>query len=192
MSPTVPTARLEGFTLRAWRDEDREPFAQMNADPVVMEHFVSTMTREESDAFVDRIVALWEANGFGLWAVDVDGSFAGYVGLHPSNFDAFFTPTVEVGWRLARPYWGHGIATLAGRHALAHGFDVVGMDEVDSWTAIVNERSWRVMDRLGMVRSGEFEHPRCPVGHPVRPHVFYRMPVSRWRALSGGGATGPA
>jgi ribosomal-protein-alanine N-acetyltransferase len=182
--------------LRGWRDEDREPFAAMNADPVVMEHFVATQTVAETDAFVDRIQSLWQANGFGLWAVEVDGAFAGYVGLHPSNFDAFFTPCVEVGWRLARPYWGRGIATVAGRHALAHGFDVVGLTEVDSWTAVGNERSWRVMERLGMVRDGQFEHPRVPVGHPVRPHVFYRMTVSRWRELAGpaaiAGGSGPA
>ena len=181
--PDVPTVALDGFVLRPWRDEDREPFAVMNADPVVMEHFVTPLTREASDAFVDRILARWQANGYGLWAVDVDGAFAGYVGLNPSDFDAAFTPTVEVGWRLARPYWGRGIATAGGRTALAHGFDVAGLVEVDSWTALANERSWRVMERLGMVRDVEFEHPRVPVGHPVRPHVLYRMPVERWREL---------
>jgi RimJ/RimL family protein N-acetyltransferase len=180
----VPTVASDGFVLRPWRDEDREPFAQMNADPVVMEHFVAPMTREASDAFADRILVRWQENGFGLWAVDVDGSFAGYVGLNRSDFDAPpYTPTVEVGWRLARPYWGRGIATLGGRISLAYGFDVAGLPEVDSWTAVGNERSWRVMERLGMVRDGGFDHPRVPVGHPVRPHVFYRMPVERWRAL---------
>jgi RimJ/RimL family protein N-acetyltransferase len=175
----VPTLRLDGFVLRPWRDEDRDPFAVMNADPVVMEHFVTPMTREASDAFVDRILARWEVNGYGLWAVEVDGSFAGYVGLNPSDFDESFTPTVEVGWRLAQPYWGRGIATVGGRAALAHGFDVAGLAEVDSWTALANVRSWRVMER-----DVEFEHPRCPVGHPVRPHVLYRMPLARWRSLS--------
>jgi RimJ/RimL family protein N-acetyltransferase len=182
----VPTLELDGFVLRAWRDEDRDPFATMNADPVVMEHFVAPMPRDASDAFVDRILARWQENGYGLWAVDVDGSFAGYVGLNPSDFDAAFTPTVEVGWRLARPYWGRGIATHGGRAALTHGFDVVGLAEVDSWTAVGNERSWRVMERLGMVRDGGFEHPRVPVGHPVRPHVLYRMTVERWRTLAAG------
>jgi RimJ/RimL family protein N-acetyltransferase len=159
----------------------------MNADPVVMEHFVTPLTRTESDAFVDRIVARWQAYGFGVWAVDVDGAFAGYVGLARSDFDEVFTPAIEVGWRLARPFWGRGIATLGARAALAYGFDVVGLDEIDSWTALTNVRSWRVMERLGMVRDIEFEHPKCPVGHPVRPHVLYRLPVERWRQLGTSG-----
>jgi ribosomal-protein-alanine N-acetyltransferase len=177
---TVPVLRTERLVLRDWREQDRAPFAAMNADPVVMEHFVTPLTREQSDAFVDRIVARWQVQGFGLWAVEVDGAFAGYVGLARADFEASFTPAIEIGWRLDRPYWGRGIATEAARAGLAYGFDVVGLPEVDSWTAITNVRSWRVMERLGMVRDVEFEHPRCPVGHPVRPHVLYRLTRKRW------------
>ncbi len=178
--PSTPVLRTERLVLRGFRDADRDPFAALNDDPVVMEHFVAPLTREQSDAFVDRILARWEMQGYGLWAVEVGGAFAGYVGLARSDFDASFTPAVEVGWRLARPFWGRGIATEGARAALAYGFGEVGLDEIDSWTALTNVRSWRVMERLGMVRDVEFEHPRVPVGHPVRPHVLYRLPAQLW------------
>jgi ribosomal-protein-alanine N-acetyltransferase len=155
-----------------------------------MEFLNARLDRTESDGFVDRIVARGAQDGFGLWAVQVDGAFAGYVGLARAGFEASFTPAVEVGWRLARAYWGRGIATEGARAALGYGFDEVGMDEIDSWTALVNARSWRVMERLGMVRDIEFEHPLVPDGHPARPHVLYRLPRQTW-AGSGRADTVP-
>ncbi len=177
----VPVLRTERLVLREWRDADRDPFAALNDDPQVMEFLNSRLDRAESDGFVDRIVGRWQQNGFGLWAVEVDGGFAGYVGLARAHFESSFTPAIEVGWRLARPYWGRGIATEAARASLAYGFEQVGLDEVDSWTAQTNVRSWRVMERLGMRRDVEFEHPLVPVGSPHRPHVLYRLPVGDWR-----------
>ena len=165
------TARL---LLRRWRDEDRAPFAALNADPVVMEHFPATLTREQSDALVDRIEAHVDEHGYGLWAVEVDGAFVGFTGLVWQTYEAAFTPALEVGWRLARHAWGHGYATEAATAALARGLEEV--DSVISTTALSNLRSQRVMQRLGMRRELEFDHPRVPEGHPVRPHVLYRFP----------------
>ncbi len=165
------TARV---LLRRWRDCDRAPFAEMNADPLVMEHFPSTLTREQSDALVDRIEAHFDEHGYGLWAVEADGAFVGFTGLVWQTYDASFTPALEVGWRLARHAWGHGWATEAATAALARGLQEVG--SVVSTTALTNVRSQRVMQRLGMRRELEFDHPRLPEGHPVRPHVLYRAP----------------
>ena len=165
------TARL---LLRRWRDEDRAPFAALNADPVVMEHFPATLTREQSDALVDRIEAHVDEHGYGLWAVEVDGAFVGFTGLVWQTCEAAFTPALEVGWRLARHAWGRGYATEAATAALARGLEEV--DSVISTTALSNLRSQRVMQRLGMRRELEFDHPRVPEGHPVRPHVLYRVP----------------
>ncbi len=167
----LPTARL---LLRRWRDADRAPFAAMNADPVVMEHFPATLTREQSDAMVDRIEAHLDEHGYGLWAVEADGAFVGFTGLVWQTYEASFTPALEVGWRLARRAWGHGYATEAATAALARGLEEV--ESVISTTALSNVRSERVMQRLGMRRELEFDHPRVPEGHPVRPHVLYRAP----------------
>jgi RimJ/RimL family protein N-acetyltransferase len=174
--PVIATERL---VLREWRDLDVEPFIEMNADPVVMEFFPEPYSPERTRRFVARIRECWAERGYGLWAVerkDMAG-FIGYVGLWPATFPAHFTPAVEVGWRLAADQWGHGYATEAARAALAHGFDSLGLEEIVSFTSTVNVRSWRVMERLGMRRdaSGDFEHPNVPEGHPLRPHVLYRI-----------------
>jgi RimJ/RimL family protein N-acetyltransferase len=165
--------------LRRWRPSDREPFAQLNADPVVMEHFPSTLDRMESDAFADRIEAGFDARGYGLWAVELPGEaeFIGFVGLALHDFPAHFTPAVEIGWRLDRDYWGRGFATEAARTAIADGFDRVGLGEIVSFTATTNIRSVAVMQRLGMTHdpADDFDHPRLPVGHPLRRHVLYRL-----------------
>jgi RimJ/RimL family protein N-acetyltransferase len=176
----TPRLRTERLILRRWRSSDRDPFAALNADPVVMEHIQKTLTRAESDAFVDRIEAEFDECGFGLWAVElVDGAtFVGYVGLHRVAFDAAFTPAVEIGWRIARAHWGNGYVTEAARAAVDDGYTRVGLDEIVSFTTPGNVRSWRVMERLGMVRdpARDFEHPDVPVGHPLREHIFYRLP----------------
>lgn len=172
----IDTERLH---LRRWRFSDRAPFAAMNADPEVMEFFPSTLTPEESDAMVDRIRAQFDEHGFGLWALEVRGrgEFIGFTGLAIQTFDAPFNPSVEVGWRLARPAWGKGYAIEAARAAVADGFDRIGLDEIVSMTAVVNERSQAVMRRLGMTRdpADDFDHPRVPEGSPLRRHVLFRL-----------------
>jgi ribosomal-protein-alanine N-acetyltransferase len=165
--------RTERLLLRRWQPADRAPFAALNADPVVMEHFPAPLTRAESDAFVDRIEARFDEHGYGLWAVEVDGQLVGLTGLQWTE-GLPFSPALEIGWRLARPAWGHGYATEAARAALAVG--LAQAPSVVSFTATSNERSWRVMERLGMRREGAFEHPRVQEGSPLRHHYLYRTP----------------
>jgi RimJ/RimL family protein N-acetyltransferase len=170
--------RTERLVIRRWLDADRAPFAAMNADPEVMEHFPSVLTREESDASAARIGEHFSVHGFGLWAVEIPGvvSFAGCVGLAVPRFEAPFTPCVEIGWRLARPHWGHGYATEAARAVLAFAFAALGLQEVVSFTVPGNTRSRRVMEKLGMTHDprDDFDHPLVAEGHPLRRHVLYR------------------
>jgi ribosomal-protein-alanine N-acetyltransferase len=168
--------RTERLVLRQWREDDREPFAALNGDPVVMEHFPATMTREQSDAFVDFNIATIAERGWGLWAVEADGAFIGFVGLNEPRFQAHFTPAVEIGWRLARSAWGHGYATEAARAVLAYAFDELKLDEIVSFTTVENRRSRRVMERIGMSRdpADDFDHPNV-TDERIRPHVLYRL-----------------
>lgn len=177
--------RTGRLLLRRFREQDRAPFAALNADPRVMEHFVAPLDRAASDAFIDRIEQRRDERGYSLWAVEVTapadplaGRFIGFVGLWDAAFDAPFTPAVEVGWRLAADAWGHGYATEAATAAVADGFARVGLPEIVSFTAVVNHPSRAVMERIGMVRDpdGDFAHPNVPEGHPIRPHVLYRFP----------------
>jgi len=178
-----PELRTERLTLRRWRDADRAPFAQMNADPRVMEFFPAPLSREESDALITRIEAGFDRHGFGLWALEVreTGQLIGFTGLAPPEFEAHFTPAVEVGWRLAAPAWGRGYATEAARAAIAFGFERAGLEEIVSMTSALNERSRAVMERLGMSRdpADDFDHPGIPAGHPLRRHVLYRLSAPR-------------
>lgn len=165
--------------MRRWRAADRQGFAAMNADPQVMAHFPAILDRGASDAFVDRIEAGFQADGFGLWALErLDtGEFIGFTGLSVARFQARFTPAVEVGWRLSRQAWGQGFATEAGRRALKAGFERFGLAEIVSFTARGNAASRAVMRRLGMTSdpAEDFEHPALPPGHPLRSHVLYRL-----------------
>ncbi|MFC4119329.1 GNAT family N-acetyltransferase [Nonomuraea zeae] len=169
----------ERLIMRRWRAEDREPFAAMNADPQVMEHFPALLTREESDALVDRIEEKFDEHGFGLWALEVreSGHFIGFTGLAWQTFEARFTPAVEIGWRLARPAWGHGYASEAAREAVRYAFGEAGLDDLVSMTAVQNTRSRAVMERLGMTRdpADDFDHPRVPEESGLRRHVLYRL-----------------
>ena len=185
---SMPAASIETdrLLLRRWRAADRVPFAALNADPVVMEHFPGTLTREESDAFADVIDRHFDEHGFGLWAVEVvDGSdlageMIGFVGLKVQTFEAAFTPCVEIGWRLSRAAWGTGYATEAARASLRFGFGQAGLDEVLSWTTPDNVRSTAVMQRIGMVRAPEldFHHPKLEPTSPLSRHVVYRATPS--------------
>jgi RimJ/RimL family protein N-acetyltransferase len=185
----IPRLATDRLLLREWRDADREPFAAMNGDPRVMEHFPKVLSRGESDGLIDRFVAHWRDDRLGLWAVErtSDRAFLGFTGLTAPTGVPGMPPFVEVGWRFAVPAWGHGYATEAARAAVGWGFDVQGLDEIASWTTVLNLKSRAVMERIGMTHdpADDFHHPRLPEGHPQRPHVLYRLrrpePASRDR-----------
>ncbi|GAA5524268.1 acetyltransferase PA3944 [Microbulbifer aestuariivivens] len=175
------SARLR---LRQWRDSDRAPLAAMNADGEVMEFFPAVLTRADSDAGFERLAAHIERHGWGFWALRrrVDGVFVGFAGLKHVSAALPCAPAVEIGWRLARRYWGYGYATEAARASLAVAFEQLDLAEVVSFTALTNLRSQRVMERLGMQREPlTFDHPLLPVGSPLRRHCLYRCRVNKWR-----------
>ncbi|HET7502498.1 MAG TPA: GNAT family N-acetyltransferase [Kofleriaceae bacterium] len=180
----MPTLTTERLILREWRDEDRAPFAALNADPAVMEHFPALMTRAQSDAAFDRVQAHFAREGFGLWALETPATpFLGFTGLARPGFRP---DVIEIGWRLARAHWGHGFAAEAALAAADWGFRNLALPELVSFVVPANVRSQRVMARLGMQRdpSGDFDHPAIPDGSPVKRHWLFRLPaeVHRQRA----------
>jgi RimJ/RimL family protein N-acetyltransferase len=176
------SARLR---LRAWRESDLEPFAALNADRCVTRFLSGALTRAQSDALAAQAQARIEAHGWGLWALELraSGSFIGCLGLAVPAFQAHFTPCVEIGWRLARPYWGAGLATEAARECLRFAFAELHLEEVVAFTVPANQRSRALMERLGLRHdaAGDFPHPQLPAGHPLSRHVLYRLSRQCWQ-----------
>lgn len=169
--------QTERLCLRQWTRADREPFAVLNADPRVMEYLSGPLTRAASDAMADRCEALLRERGWGFWAAEhrETRELIGFVGLHTPSLALPFAPCVEIGWRLAVPYWGKGLATEAAQAALRAGFETLNLEEIVSFTTLGNVRSRAVMERLGMRPAGMFEHPHVPHDSPLRMHCLYRL-----------------
>jgi RimJ/RimL family protein N-acetyltransferase len=178
--------RTDRLILRRWRTSDLEPYAALNTDQVVMEHLPGVQTREETDAFVARIEQQWDDHGWGLWALEVPDAapFIGFTGLWPAEIVPG-RPMVEVGWRLARPYWGFGYATEAAREALRVGFEDLSLMEIVSITVPQNVRSRRVMERIGLTRDPADDFDLAGMDADRYPelvrHVLYRLNRETWR-----------
>lgn len=177
---SLDTPRLR---LRPWTEKDYAPFASLNADIDVMAHFPETLDREKSDALADRINKLIHLNGWGFWAVEIraTGEFAGFTGLH-DNQEIPAAPCLEVGWRLAKKHWGKGYAPEAAQASLAFGFNELGRDAIVAITTTCNQKSQRVMQKLGMVDTKEnFLHPAVPAESGMQEHVLYRITAESFR-----------
>jgi RimJ/RimL family protein N-acetyltransferase len=178
VTPALRTARL---LLRRWRDDDVAAFAELSADPAVMQYLLPFADRAAMDAWVAASRKHWQDYGFGLWVVELpdEAPMIGAVGLSNLRFSLPFAPAVEAVWRLARRYWGQGYACEAAQATIDDGFGRLGLNEVVAFTVPANRASRRVMEKLGMTRDPaedfDFEHPRLPPGHPLRRHVLYRL-----------------
>ena len=185
MEPILELASAR-LLLRQWQDEDLPEFAAMCADPQVMRYFPAPLSRLDSASLIGRIRGHFAEHGFGLWALERKdtGQFIGFTGLGVVGFDAPFTPAIEIGWRLAREHWGLGYASEAAWTALRCGFDRLALNQVVSFTADRNLPSQKVMQAIGMHNNpdDDFAHPNLPDGHPLKPHVLYRINRQQWLA----------
>ncbi len=180
----LETDRLK---MRQWKKEDRPLFAALNADPVVMKYFPTILDRAESNAMADKVQLLLSKRGWGFWAVEEKKSnaFIGFVGLHVPIAELPFSPCVEIGWRLARKFWGIGYATEAANAALQVAFGQLDLREVFAFTPIDNARSRAVMERLHMENTQRnFDHPAISEGHRLCEHVLYRLSRKCWEKWS--------
>ena len=180
------------LTLRPLTVEDAPALFAMNGDAAVMAHFASVMTREESDAWLARLMAHQAEYGFSFCAVDLPGvSCIGVVGLLHIPWQARFTPAVEIGWRIHTDHQRQGLAREAARLALDFGLHSLRLAEIVAFTVPANRPSWRLMEGLGMLGDGEFGHPRLAPAHPLHRHLLYRIspasspaaqPSGHWRS----------
>ncbi len=175
----LPVHALHGerVILRTWQASDRPGFAALNADPEVMAQFPAPLSRAESDAMLDCLQGGLVSRGWGVWAVELaaSGQLIGCIGLNPVQADMPFAPAVEVLWRLIRPAWGQGLAQEAAQLAIRTGFDRLALPHIVAFTACSNLRSQALMQRLGMVHRGEFDHPALAEESCLRRHVWYQL-----------------
>jgi RimJ/RimL family protein N-acetyltransferase len=169
----------ERLIIREWEPHDRDAYAAIVMDPEVRRFYFDVPTRDEVEAMIDRFIEFGRRDGFGLLAVErkSDGAMLGDVGLVPVGMEIRGKPPVEIGWLLGKQYWGNGYAPEAAQAWIDHAFNVLGFNEVVAWTTVTNLPSQRVMQKLGMRTSPEdnFVHPKSPPGHPLGPHVLYRI-----------------
>ncbi len=173
----------ERLKLRQWREQDLPPFARMNADAEVMAYFPATLSEAQSNTFAERMAGLIATRGWGLWAAEEksSGAFMGYLGLHEINDALPFAPGIEIGWRLALQFWGQGYACEGARAVLRYAFTSLQLPQVVSFTAVSNQRSRALMDRLHMINTHEnFQHPAVPAESRLREHVLYKLTRQRW------------
>ncbi len=170
----IKTARLG---LRNWKPSDLEPFIKMNMDAAVMAHFPKTFSKQETTAGYHRFREHFEEHGFCYFAVELleNQKFIGFIGLMHQDYESHFTPCVDMGWRLRKEHWGKGYATEGAKACLTYAFDKIGLEEVVAVAPKLNVNSERVMQKIGMVKQGEFKHPKIEVSSPLELCSLYKM-----------------
>ena len=163
--------------FRGWKKSDKTPFAKMNADTEVMRYFPSVLTAVASDELVDRLQKHYHTHGFTFFAVDEleTKKFIGFIGLIHTSFEAYFTPCIEIGWRLKKEDWYRGFATEGAKRCLEFAFAKLQVDKIYAITTLTNKPSIHVMQKIGMQRQGTFEHPKIADNHPFKTELLYRI-----------------
>ncbi|WP_053076723.1 GNAT family N-acetyltransferase [Caenimonas sp. SL110] len=181
--PSFIEFETERLRLVAWQERHIAPFCAMNSDPEVMRYFPAMATEAQSQATATAWRAQFHEQGWSNWAVELQGSgeFIGFIGLSVPRRQLPFSPCVEVGWRLARRFWGNGYATEGAKASLAVGFGQLGLTEVVSFTSLTSLPSRAVMARIGMHDTGrDFDHPAVPEGSSLRRHCLHVITHAQW------------
>ena len=180
---TIIEFNTQRLGFRLWQDRHRKPFVEMGLDSDVMKFFPSLISKEDTNTAIDAQIQKFTERGWGLWAVELlkTNEFIGFIGLSVPKVVFPFSPCVEIGWRLKRSAWGNGYATEGAKKCLSIGFENLALDEIVSFTSLMNLPSIAVMNRIGMTNSHKnFEHPNVPVGNPLKTHCLYKIKHTRW------------
>ncbi|MEM7671708.1 MAG: GNAT family N-acetyltransferase [Verrucomicrobiota bacterium] len=186
MNLEFQTPRGTQGRIRDWAGRDFPAFAEINAEVEVMRYLLGPLDMEAARALFEKIQNKNSENGWGIWAVEVDGDLAGFTGLNRPNFITHFTPCVEIAWRFRKAFWRQSIAYAAAQSVLDYGFQQLGLEEIVAFTTESNHRSRRLMERLDMSYQAkdDFPHPGLEAGHPLSPHVLYRISKERATRLA--------
>lgn len=174
-------AETDRLILRTWLNEDVQILTDISQDPVVMRYFPACQNRQQIARLIEKCRTQQQQCGYSLYAVVLKATqeMIGFTGLLQTDFEAHFTPAIEIGWRLAAAHWNHGYATEAATAVRDLALSSFGLSELVSFTAKINTPSRRVMEKIGMTRQSQddFNHPKLLPGNPLQRHVLYRTPV---------------
>jgi RimJ/RimL family protein N-acetyltransferase len=167
---TLETVRL---VLAPWQAADWTAFRPIATDPEVMRYITGGVawTDEQIRSFVDRQVKLYLGRGFCRWKL-VEKASEELIGFCGVGFWMDSTAP-EIGWWLARHWWGRGLATEAATAALGDAFGRVGLRRLISVAERENRASIRIMQKLGLTFEREFEAEGCEL-------VQYAMERAQW------------
>ena len=146
----INTIETERVLLRPFSPDDLDAFALICADPEVMRYIGDgqPLSQAQTQTRLAAIIEHRNRHGFGVWAA-VDrkiGDLMGYCGLQFLDN----TPEVEIGYRLARRFWGMGLASEAARASLEFGFGQLELDRIAAVVQPGNLASRRVVEKIGL------------------------------------------
>jgi RimJ/RimL family protein N-acetyltransferase len=169
--------KSERLGFRAWQDSDWVPLHALNSDPIVMEFFPSTKTPEQSKFFLERMKNDFETRQYCFFAVDLlhNQEFLGFIGLSPHEYIKELGETVEIGWRLHQKHWNQGYATEGAKACLKYGFATLQIPTIYAATPLINKKSQRVMQKIGMQFLLEFEEAKLASTPHLNPCVLYKI-----------------
>lgn len=173
-SPYLFTSTRLGF--RTWQPFDLDDFAAINADRDVMRFFPKPLSREETQAMMDRMLRLFEEKGFCYFAVDILATkeLIGTIGLGWKTFAADFTPCVDIGWRIGKKWWNQGLATEGAATCLAFA-KRKEIKQVLSMASVGNSPSIAIMKKIGMHYWKDFDHPDLLAFPGIQRCSLYQM-----------------
>lgn len=185
MSPAT-ALETQRLLLRQWKDDDYEPFHEMNVALRVEHYYPPVLNRAASDAFIDRARELFDRHGWGVLVMErrEDAAFLGWCGLHLPGLEAGMPQAcMSLFWRVAPRFWGHGYAAEAAGEIIRHAFETLGEPELACFASPDNRRAMAVLGFLGMHSSGKRFTPRFfPPGHPHREQEIFRITRAEWDA----------
>jgi len=169
--------KSERLGFRNWKESDKIRMTEINSDPKVMEFFPSIPSSKQTEDFIDRMQKQFSEKGFCYFAVDKlsDNEFIGFIGISEQNFQSDFTPCIDIGWRLSQKEWGKGFATEGANRCLDFAFNDIGLEKIKSICPIINKKSERVMEKLGMIKKKSFNHPLLKEYRILEKCVLYEI-----------------
>lgn len=175
MKHYIFTSERLGF--RNWTEQDKSKMGLINADPKVMQHFPSIPTQKQTDEFIERMKSQFSKNGFCYFAVDLlaGNQFIGFIGISEQHFKSDFTPCIDIGWRIDSAQWGKGYATEGAKKCLEYAFDQLEINTIKSICPVVNQKSEKVMQKIGMKKIKNFDHPLLSEYHELKNCVLYAI-----------------